>query len=151
MLHLGRGAGELIGEDTVDRAVTLTESTSPNALLFASLDAARRQAVVHGHELLEHTMWTLAGARKRVRAIDGLDVLDGAIAGRPGVFDYDPLRLAVDVRGVAASGFELAPCCARSTTSTSSSTPRTCSSPSSAWASAGSTRPTGSCARSRRP
>ena len=25
------------------------------------------------------------------------------------MFDYDPLRLAVDVRGVAASGFELAP------------------------------------------
>ena len=109
MLHLGRGAGDLIGEDTVDRAVTLTESTSPSALLFASLDAARRQAVVHGHELLEHTIETLARARVEIRSIDGLEVLDGRLAGRPGVFDYDPLRLAVDVRGVAASGYELAP------------------------------------------
>jgi arginine decarboxylase len=108
MLHLGAGA-EMIGEDTVDRAVTLTESTSPNALLFASLDAARRQAAVSGRELLAHTMAELARAREEIRSIAGLDVLDERIAGRPGVFAYDPLRLAVDVRGVAASGYELAP------------------------------------------
>ena len=108
MLHLGHGA-RLIGEDTVDRAVTLTESTSPNSLLSRSLDAARRQAAVHGRELLEHTMAALAEARAQISAIDGLDVLDERLAGRPGVFAYDPLRLAVDVRGVAASGYELAP------------------------------------------
>lgn len=107
MLHLGHGAG-LIGEDTVDRAVTLTESTSPNSLLFASLDAARRQAAVHGHELLEYTMAALAEARAQIRAIPGLDVLDERMTGRPGVFGYDPLRLAVDVRGIAASGYQLA-------------------------------------------
>ena len=33
----------LIDEDVVDRCVTLIESTSPSALLTASLDAARRQ------------------------------------------------------------------------------------------------------------
>jgi arginine decarboxylase len=109
MLHLGVGAGEMIGEDTVDRAVTLTESTSPNSLLFASLDAARRQAAVSGRELLAHTIAELARARQQIRGIAGLDVLDERMAGRPGVFAYDPLRLAVDVRGVAASGYELAP------------------------------------------
>jgi arginine decarboxylase len=109
MLHLGRGAAEMIGEDTVDRAVTLTESTSPNSLLLASLDAARSQAAVHGAELLAHTMSALAAAREQIRAIEGLDVLDGRLAGRPGVFAYDPLRLAIDVRGVGASGYELAP------------------------------------------
>jgi len=108
MLHLGEGGG-LIDADTVDRAVTLTESTSPNSLLYGSLDAARRQAAVHGRELLAETMAALALAREQIRAIDGLDVLDERIAGRPGVFAYDPLRLAVDVRGVDASGYELAP------------------------------------------
>jgi lysine decarboxylase len=109
MLHLGAAADGLIGEDAVDRAVTLTESTSPNALLGASLDAARRQAAIDGRELLSETMSELARTRERIRAIDGLDVLDERLAGRPGVFAYDPLRLAVDVRGVAASGYELAP------------------------------------------
>jgi arginine decarboxylase len=109
MLHLGHGASGLIGDDIVDRAVTLTESTSPSSLLTGSLDAARRQAAVHGRELLGRTMQALAQTRREIRAIDGLDVLDERLAERTGVFAYDPLRLAVDVRGVAASGYELAP------------------------------------------
>ena len=36
-------------------------------------------------------------------------MLDERLVGRPGVFAYDPLRLAVDIRGVAATGYELAP------------------------------------------
>jgi arginine decarboxylase len=109
MLHLGHGAARRIGEDAVDRAVTLTESTSPSALLCGSLDAARRQAAMHGRELLSETMQVLAATRREIRGIEGLDVLDERMAGRPGVFAYDPLRLAVDLRGVAASGYELAP------------------------------------------
>ena len=54
-------------------------------------------------------MAALAQAREQIRAIDGLDVLDERLAGRPGVLAYDPLRLAVDMRGVAANGYELAP------------------------------------------
>jgi arginine decarboxylase len=109
MLHLGAAAGGLIEENIVDRAVTLTESTSPSSLLCGSLDAARRQAAVHGHELLGYTMRVLADTREQIRAIDGLDVLDERLTGRAGVFAYDPLRLAIDVRGIAASGYELAP------------------------------------------
>src|SRR5438132_663853 len=109
MLHVGRADPPLIDEDAIDRAVTLTESTSPSSLLTGPLEAARRQAAVHGRELLTRTMALLAGTRTEIRSIEGLDVLDERLAGRPGVFAYDPLRLAVDVRGVAASGYELAP------------------------------------------
>jgi arginine decarboxylase len=35
-------------------------------------------------------------------------VLDERLAGQPGVFAYDPLRLAIDVRGTRTSGYELA-------------------------------------------
>jgi len=109
MLHLGPTSPARIEVDAVDRAVTLTESTSPSSLLTGSLDAARRQAATHGRALLGRTIALLARTRAEIRAIDGLDVLDERLAGRPGVFAYDPLRLAVDVRGVAASGYELAP------------------------------------------
>jgi arginine decarboxylase len=106
MIHLGNG--ELIEEDVVDRCVTLIESTSPNSLLWASLDTARRSAATRGRELLEETLAALARTRDAVRAIPGLDVLDERLVGAPGVFDYDPLRLAIDVRGTDASGYELA-------------------------------------------
>jgi len=107
ILHLAHDS--LMGEREVDRAVTLTESTSPSSLLVASLDAARRDAVTHGRASLSKTIEALARARAEIREIGGLDVLDERLEGRPGVFAYDPLRLAVDVRGVAASGYELGP------------------------------------------
>jgi arginine decarboxylase len=107
MLHLGEG--ERLSADVVDRSVTVVESTSPNSLLLGSLDAARRQAATQGRELLGATIEALALARWQIRQIGGLDVLDERLAGRPGVFAYDPLRLAVDVRGIAIDGYALAP------------------------------------------
>lgn len=106
ILHLGTDSA--LSEPLVDRAVTLVESTSPNSLLLGSLDAARRLAAIRGHELLEETMSALADARMAICELDGLDVLDERIVGRPGVYAYDPLRLAIDVRQAPVTGYELA-------------------------------------------
>ena len=89
ILHLGE-CEDRIDERILDRAVTLVESTSPNALLTASLDATRRQAAVHGEELLAETVESLAELRERIRELPGLDVLDDRIVGRAGVHAYDP-------------------------------------------------------------
>jgi arginine/lysine/ornithine decarboxylase len=107
MIHLGCDS-DLVEAETVDRAVTLVESTSPNSLLLGSLDAARRLAATRGRELLAETIAALAEIRDGVRAIDGLDVLDDSLVGAPGVHGYDPLRLTIDVRGVGITGYELA-------------------------------------------
>ena len=107
VLHVG-DCGDRIDDRIVDRAVTLVESTSPNALLTASLDATRRQAAVHGEELLAETAASLAELRQRIREIPGLDVLDDRIVGRAGVHAYDPTRLVVDVRGLGATGHRIA-------------------------------------------
>jgi arginine decarboxylase len=106
IVHLGQS--DRLDEAVLDRAVTLVESTSPNALLTASLDAARRQAVTRGEELLGETVSSLAQLREEIRAIEGLEVLDERLAGRPGVHAYDPLRLVVDVRGTGATGHRIA-------------------------------------------
>ena len=106
ILHLGRAAS--IDDDVVDRCVTLTESTSPSALLTASLDAARRQAAVRGPELLAETVAGVERARAEVERIPGLDVLDERLVGRPGVHRWDPLRLAVDVRATGSTGIRIA-------------------------------------------
>jgi arginine decarboxylase len=106
ILHVGEGGR--IDEHLVDRAVTVVESTSPSALLSASLDAARRFAALYGEELLSRTIDALAAARAEVRSIPGLDALGEFIGHRPGVHGWDPLRLAVDVRGTGATGHRLA-------------------------------------------
>ena len=107
VLHIGE-CEDRIDERILDRAVTLVESTSPNALLTASLDATRRQAAVHGEELLAETVGSLAELRQRIRELPGLDVLDDRIVGRAGVHAYDPTRLVVDVRGLGATGHRVA-------------------------------------------
>ena len=106
ILHLGDDGR--VDEDVIDRSVTLVESTSPNALLTASLDAARRFAATRGHELLDETLEALQRTRERVREIQGLDVLDERLAGRTSVAAWDPLRLSIDVRGTGATGHRIA-------------------------------------------
>src|SRR3954451_18439059 len=97
MLHLGHG--DRIDPAVVDRCVSLVETTSPSGLLTGSLDAARRQAAVHGRELLDETLAAIARTREAILQIPGLAVLDESMVGRPGIAALDPLRLSVDVRG----------------------------------------------------
>jgi lysine decarboxylase len=87
--------------------VRLTRSTSPNSLLLASLDAARRQIAIHGQELLERTV---AAADREVEAIDAIEgcrVVGRDLVGRAGVAAHDPLRIVIDVRGTGCTGYEV--------------------------------------------
>jgi lysine decarboxylase len=106
MLHLGRGGR--IDAAVVDRCVSLVETTSPSGLLSGSLDAARRQAAVHGGELLTETLAAVARTRAAIERIPGLTVLDESMVGRPGIAGWDPLRLSIDVRGTGSTGYRLA-------------------------------------------
>ena len=106
MLHLGHGGR--IDPAVVDRCVSLVETTSPSGLLSGSLDAARRQAAVHGAELLGETLAAIAATREAIEQIPGLAVLDESMVGRPGIAGWDPLRLAIDVRGTGSTGYRLA-------------------------------------------
>ena len=107
MMHLGHG--ELIEESVVDRCVTLIESTSPNALLSASLDTARRSGggERRGHARRDAARPCAASVRPCARCPASRS-WTSASPEHPGVFDYDPLRLAIDVRGTPPSGYELA-------------------------------------------
>jgi arginine/lysine/ornithine decarboxylase len=106
MLHLGKGGR--FEQGIIDRCVSMTESTSPNSLLCGSLDAARRQAVIHGRQMLEETIQVLHHARAELREIDGLDVLDHSLLENESVVGWDPLRLTIDVRGTGESGYRIA-------------------------------------------
>jgi arginine decarboxylase len=106
MLHLGRGGR--LDPAVVDRCVSLVETTSPSGLLSGSLDAARRQAAVHGVELLGETLAAIASTREAIERIPGLTVLDESMVGHPGIAGWDPLRMAIDVRETGSTGYRLA-------------------------------------------
>lgn len=106
MLHLG--PSDRIDEVAIARAVRIVRSTSPSSLLLASLDAARRQLAVHGEQLLHETLQAIGQAREKLRSVEGVALIDDALAGRPGVAAYDPLRIVLDVRESGRTGVEIA-------------------------------------------
>jgi lysine decarboxylase len=111
ILHVGGDGSHpdgLVDETLVDRSVTLVESTSPSALLSASLDAARRQNVILGEALLAETIGSLRELRREIRKIPGLDVLGEEITKSDSVHAWDPLRVSIDVRGTGVTGNRIA-------------------------------------------
>ncbi|MGZ4165723.1 MAG: aminotransferase class I/II-fold pyridoxal phosphate-dependent enzyme [Solirubrobacteraceae bacterium] len=106
MLHVADNG--LIDPDEVARCVRLVRSTSPNSLLLASLDSARRQLAAHGEALLDRTIAASARARDAIEAIPGIAVVGESLVGRPGIAGWDPLRIVIDVRGTGSTGYELA-------------------------------------------
>ncbi|HEY3774675.1 MAG TPA: aminotransferase class I/II-fold pyridoxal phosphate-dependent enzyme [Solirubrobacteraceae bacterium] len=109
MLLVGNGTSPTrVDADEVSRCIRLVRSTSPNSLLLASLDSARRQLAVHGEALLDRTLAASFRAREAIDAIPGVEIVGEGMVGRPGVAGWDPLRVVIDVRGTGCTGYELA-------------------------------------------
>ena len=106
MLHIGHSG--LVDAEAVARTLRLLRTTSPSSLLLASLDAARRQLAVHGEALLHETLAAGRRVREKLRTTPGIDVVGPELVGRPGVADWDPLRIVVDVRETGRTGYEVA-------------------------------------------
>jgi arginine/lysine/ornithine decarboxylase len=100
MLHV---QGERIDRLRLSSALRLLQSTSPNYLLLASLDAARRQMALEGEALLGETLHRTAAAKQQIRQIPGLSLLEPDHS--PGCRTIDPLRLTVGVDGLGMTGF----------------------------------------------
>ncbi len=103
MLHV---QGERVDRDRLTKALQLVQSTSPNYLLLASLDAARQQMATQGHDLMTRTLQLADLARTEISQIPGLSVLQPEQAGSLGFIELDRTRLTVTVSGLGLTGFE---------------------------------------------
>lgn len=102
MLHLG--ISNRIEESVVDRAVSLVESTSPNALLAGSLDGARQHAMTAGRALISVTIDELVHVREQLAAIPGVCPLDDALIGTFAIAGFDPFRISLDITATGHRG-----------------------------------------------
>jgi arginine decarboxylase len=80
----------------LNRAFEATHTTSPAGSILASIDAARALLAREGPGLCARLLRGVAAARRRLREVPGVDVLDG-----PGV---DPAKLVVLLAGTGANG-----------------------------------------------
>jgi lysine decarboxylase len=87
---------ERVDAARLDAGVEATATTSPAGAILASIDASRALLERHGEALLGEALSATETARQRLRAIEGLVVLDG-----PGV---DPLKLVLVLPATGADG-----------------------------------------------
>jgi lysine decarboxylase len=103
MLHV---RGERIKLDRLKAVYKLFLSTSPNLVLVASLDAARRQMALEGPALLSRTIEIANDTRRRLNAIPNVYCFGDELEGRPGVFDLDPTKVTITVKNLGYTGYE---------------------------------------------
>jgi lysine decarboxylase len=103
MLH---HKGKRIRIDRLKAVVKLFLSTSPNLVLVASLDVARKQMATEGAALLSRTIELAEDTRRRLNAIEGVYCFGEEQEGKPGVFDLDPTKITITVKKLGYTGYE---------------------------------------------
>ena len=103
MLHQ---KGNRIDIGRLKAVVKLFLSTSPNLVLIASLDVARRQMALEGHALLSRTIELAEDTRRRLNAIEGVQCFGSEEIGKPGVFALDPTKITITVKALGYTGYE---------------------------------------------
>lgn len=88
----------------IQSASALVQSTSPNQLLLASLDAARAQMARVGVALVGRAVRLARMVRREINAIEGLDCFGEAALARHGAYALDVTKLTVSVRSLGLSG-----------------------------------------------
>lgn len=103
MLHLGDGPFADALEPLVERAVSITASTSTSALLQASLDIARH-SLATGADLIGGSLAVADAFRETLRADPRFGVLSDGFDAFDDIVAVDPLRVAIDVSATGVSG-----------------------------------------------
>jgi arginine decarboxylase len=91
----------------LDSMVAMTQSTSPQVLMYASIDAARQQMATRGAGLWRGAIELARWARDELNALPGVRCLGGEALSRQGVASFDPTRLTISCCDSGHSGYEL--------------------------------------------
>jgi arginine/lysine/ornithine decarboxylase len=97
----------LISPEHVQAILSMLHTTSTSYLLLASLDVARKNLAIHGHDLIEKTLLLANDARRRINEIDGLYCFGEEILKTSATFAHDPLKINVTVSDLGLTGWEV--------------------------------------------
>jgi len=97
--------GNRVPAEGIRAASGLLQSTSPNEILLASLDAARLQMTEEGAVRLDAAVRNAQELRARINEMPGLRAFGSSYMGAPGRVALDPLKVTVNVTGLGLTGF----------------------------------------------
>ena len=96
--------GERVPRERVLQMLQLTQSTSPNYILMASIDGARALMEEQGEALMARTLRLARRLRDEVNRIDGLFSFGRERIGQYGIYDFDETKVTVTVSGLGVTG-----------------------------------------------
>jgi arginine decarboxylase len=100
--------GKLVSPKRVQTVISMLTTTSTSYLLLSSLDAARKQLVLHGEEMISKAITLANKARKEINQIPRMYCMgEEILGGDESTFDFDPTKLLIHVRDLGLSGFEV--------------------------------------------
>lgn len=93
-----------IDQGRLESMLQLVQSSSPNYLLLASLEAAVAQMAETGRQLIGKSVALATQARQQINQIAGLYCFGEELVGQPGVAGVDATKLVVTVSGLEICG-----------------------------------------------
>ncbi|WP_225828708.1 aminotransferase class I/II-fold pyridoxal phosphate-dependent enzyme [Streptomyces naphthomycinicus] len=101
--------GDLVDPAELASRADLLGTTSPNVLLYAGIDAWRRQMVQHGHGLMDHALRLAERTRAAIEEIEGIHVNDADdFCGLGRAAEFDPLPVVMDIGALGVTGYRAA-------------------------------------------
>lgn len=97
----------LVSPKRVQAILSMLTTTSTSYLLLASLDVARKQLAVKGHELIDRTIQLAQYIRNEINQIDYLLCVGEEILETKAAHDYDPTKLIISVKELGLTGYEV--------------------------------------------
>ncbi len=104
LLHVKKG---FVDVNRVKTVLSLLQTTSPSYILLASLDAARKQMVMDGKELLDKTIELANYARESINSIEGYYCFGEEVLSKKGAYAFDPTKVTITCKDLGLSGYEL--------------------------------------------
>jgi arginine decarboxylase len=101
LLHVRGGRVDI---ERVGQVLQMMQSSSPSALLLASLELAIDEMAREGPGRWERAVGFAHVARAAIGSIPGVGVHGEEVVGTPGIAGYDPCKLVVDVGELGVSG-----------------------------------------------
>lgn len=99
--------GRRIDHVRLRSTINMLQSTSPSALLLASLDVARKTMYFQGAKRIDKLLKMAEDARDTLRTVPGIKVIDKDYILSKGGFDFDETKVVIKVSDLGITGFEV--------------------------------------------
>lgn len=97
----------LVSPKRVQSILSMLTTTSTSYLLLASLDVARKQLAIKGHELIDKTIELAQYMRNEINQINDIFCVGAEILETKAAYDYDPTKLIISIKELGLTGYEV--------------------------------------------